>query len=81
MFLILGGGMNLKNGGLLVLKNFAPLREIILDSNDWIGGVVVCCERFQGVKIVSRKGAKTQRKMGNLADWYVLDYQWLDKPG
>ncbi len=39
--------------------------------------MVLSCQRCRGVKIASRKGAKTQRKMELMVYWYVLDPQHL----
>ena len=63
-----------------ILKNFAALRlcaRILLIGMDWIGSMVLSCQRCRGVKIASRNGAKTQRKMELMVYWYVLDPQHL----
>jgi len=58
--------------GFSISENFASLRtlrEITLNHEDeWIGDVVVCCQRACELRMPRAKGAKTQRKMGFLVD-------------
>jgi len=61
-----------KNRHFYSLKNFAPLRlcaRKLLIGIEWIGSMVLSCQRCRGVKIASRKGAKAQRKMQLMVDW------------
>jgi hypothetical protein len=66
----------LEKSGFLILENFALLRlgaRKLLIGIEWIRSRVLICQRCRGVKIASRKGAKAQRKMELMVDWYVLD--------
>ena len=63
-----------KNRHFYSLKNFAPLRlcaRKLFIGIEWIGSMVLSCQRCRGVKIASRKGAKAQRKMQLMVDWYA----------
>ena len=66
----------LKKLGFLIFINFAPLRlcaRKLFIGIEWIGSMVLSCQRCRGVKIASRKVAKAQRKMELMVDGYALD--------
>ena len=69
-----------KNRHFYRLKNFAPLRlcaRKLFIGIEWIGSMVLSCQRCRGVKIASRKVAKSQsRKVAKeelMVDGYALD--------
>jgi hypothetical protein len=41
-----------------------------------MGNGIIGCDSCQGVKIASRKGAKTQRKMG----FWWMSMSWMPEP-